>query len=217
MNELIHWEITERIIEYPFLFRHLNPLDNSNIVDVGAVESELSIKLATLGHKVTALDNRKYPHSHENLISLSVDLVKYINFPKNFYDWGVCISTLEHIGIGFNQYGDPPYSNKDEIDVLIMNKIYDMLKDAGKLILTIPFGKSNYTQHFHKFKIYDLNDVNRLLSKFKILVAEYWYLDKWDGLKPIDYYQVSPEELTEKSDLSFYPTKGVACFYLEKI
>src|ERR1035441_5680742 len=53
---------SERIIEYPMLFRHLGKTsENCRILDFGCVEDLLPIHLACLGYRVTGMDFRPYP------------------------------------------------------------------------------------------------------------------------------------------------------------
>lgn len=56
---------SERIVEYPWVFRNLE-LDAGKILDVGCCKSKLSIQLASLGYKVYGIDISNYLYKHPN-------------------------------------------------------------------------------------------------------------------------------------------------------
>jgi len=141
-----------------------------------------------------------------------------LDFPENYFDWIVNISTQEHIGIGFHIYGDPLYEDKKKVDEILFDKYYRALKHGGKMILTIPFGKSGYTTHFHRLKMYGKQDVDEMLKQFRWIESEYWYLEDWDTVHvPHTRVKTTPEEVAQHTDFGFYPTKGTSGFFLEKV
>src|SRR2546428_9643071 len=53
--------VVERVVEIPFVVRHVPPVANTRILDFGCTESPLPIHLASLGYQVTGVDLRPYP------------------------------------------------------------------------------------------------------------------------------------------------------------
>lgn len=126
--------VSERLIEYPFVFKNLQ-LDKGRILDVGCYYSILPIQLASLGFKVYAIDPQPYQLEHPNFVFVKGDIQKN-NFKKNFFDVVTVVSTLEHIGLGY--YLDKEGTSGDKLAIREIGRI---LKKSGKLIMTIPYGK----------------------------------------------------------------------------
>lgn len=127
--------ISERLIEYPFVFKNLR-LDKGRILDVGCYYSILPIQLASLGFEVCAIDPQPYQLEHPNFTFIRGDIQKS-NFKNNFFDAVTVVSTIEHIGLGF-------YLDEEGIsgDKLAIREIGRILKKNGKLIMTVPYGKN---------------------------------------------------------------------------
>ncbi len=157
-------DVTERIVEYPFVLQNLEN-KRGKILDVGCCDSDLSLQLASLGHKVWGIDVRKYENQHPNLIFVQSDISK-TPFPSEFFDTIIAVSTIEHIGLGYGK--TPLYNNGDK---LAMKEIYRILKPSGKLIITLPVGRKKVTP---THRIYDTNSLRKLLKKFKIKNMEYY-------------------------------------------
>jgi SAM-dependent methyltransferase len=108
----------------------------SRVLDVGATESTLSLSLATLGYRVTALDARPYPLSHPNL-DVVIALAEEWHTDDR-YDVAISLSALEHFGIG--HYGE--HITGEDADLAAMEQIRDVTRPGGLLILTAPFGEA---------------------------------------------------------------------------
>ena len=97
--------LNERIIEIPFAIDALSGMVKSGkILDLGCMESVLPLFLAGLGFQVTGFDFRKYPYQAPNFKFVQGDILK-MPFENGSFDAVTCVSTIEHIGIGF--YSDP--------------------------------------------------------------------------------------------------------------
>ncbi|MCL4509976.1 MAG: DUF268 domain-containing protein [Bacteroidetes bacterium] len=125
---------SERIVEYPLLFMHLER-EWKEVLDFGCVENLLPIHLASLGYKTTGLDYRSYPFTHPNFKFVQADILSW-EPPREQYDSVISLSTIEHVGLG--GYEDPIATDGDKIAI---SKLFDALKTGGKLIVTVPFGK----------------------------------------------------------------------------
>jgi SAM-dependent methyltransferase len=131
-------EVNERIVELPYVLRALSGLETgASILDVGATESTLSLSLASLGYRVTAVDPRPYPFEHPNL-QVVVGPVEDWKTDDQF-DAVVCLSTIEHIGRG--AYGEAPADENADREVL--ERIRELMKPGGLLVLTVPFGRAS--------------------------------------------------------------------------
>ena len=147
-------QINERILEIPFVLSKVNGL----ILDIGANESPISLMLASLGHKVTALDLRKSSFEHPNLINIRADITKWQK--ENYFDTAICLSTIEHIGL--EVYGG---QRMDKGDQMAIDNIFASLKSGGKLLLTVPASAKYFNTP--SWRSYDFLSLQKLLKKLK--------------------------------------------------
>ena len=151
--------LNERIIEIPFTISALSKIPKgSKVLDLGCMESVLPLFVAGLGYKVTGFDFRQYPYKvpHFNFVQGSIlDL----HFENNYFDAVTCISTIEHVGIGF--YKDPKAESSP--DIVGMKEIRRVLKPGGLLVLTVPFGKFLIN---NQQRIYDKKSLDKLIEGF---------------------------------------------------
>jgi SAM-dependent methyltransferase len=193
--------ITERIVEIPAVYLWLGRFARAGdrILEIGHVNSSLSLELAALGYNVTAIDIRSYEFEHLNLKSIRGDFLKH-NFAGQF-DFVISVSTIEHLGYN-KRYGGQEEGGCD-LDALALEKISGLLKPAGKFILTVPYAENERTDTW--FKTYTRRAIEGLLFKnFRVEERKYFYrTDNW----------WLPAE--EKDDPA-YPYDGVAMFLLSK-
>ncbi len=151
--------IGERIVEIPFLYKNLDFHKINKILDLGCVGSKISLQLASLGYKVVGIDYRPFIFKHKNLEFIQGNFFN-IDLPAESFDCVICISTIEHIGL-------PAYNIKrfEQGDKKTIEKIYNLLKKGGKLILTVPFGQA-IVNHFAR--TYDQKSLKQLIQRFKI-------------------------------------------------
>lgn len=153
--------ITERIVEYPVFFSHIEPKPSRKVkvLDIGCYYSNFPIQLASMGYSVVGVDLQDYELTHPNFRFLKGDINR-LKIKGNFFDIVTSISTIEHIGLGV--YGD----EKDEgADAKAINKIHKLLKKGGTLMISVPFGVKNETS---SYRVYDFGSIIKLLSLFQI-------------------------------------------------
>jgi SAM-dependent methyltransferase len=188
---------TERIIEYPLVFQYLDKNCRS-ILDFGCVEDLLPIHLASLGYNVTGLDFRPYPFTHPNFKFVQADILSW-DPPREEYDCAISVSTIEHVGLG--GYGDPAKNDGDKIAVA---KLLAALKPGGKLIVSVPFGKSTIQRNM---RIYNHNMLCELIPNIEVERCFFkpnrcgggvgWTETtsrEMDNLEYEDYYKIAPAQ-----------------------
>ncbi len=152
-------KIGERIVEIPFLYKNLDFNKVNRILDLGCVGSKISLQLASLGYNVVGIDYRPYLFKHRNLEFIQGNFFN-IDLPFESFDCAICISVVEHIGLP--AYNIKPFEDGDKKAI---EKIYNLLKKGGKLILTVPFGKAIVNQFERN---YNEKSLNQLIKKFKV-------------------------------------------------
>ena len=165
---------SERLVENPFLFRNIIP-PPAKVLDVGCWESINSISLAMLGYDVTGIDMMPYGYKHKNFTFIQDDFLKH-DFGNERFDVVVDISAIEHFGL-------LSYATKERNDnahIEAMNKIKRLLKPQGQLIFTAPYGVHNEVPNFER--IFDDNDLNKLLSGFSIKEEKTFLVNRKEGV-----------------------------------
>lgn len=190
-------EVSERIVENPFVFMNLGLKKHSKILEVGCCRSTVALELANLGYKVTGVDLKKYKYIHPNLTFKQGDL-RYLNLPKNYFDAVTAISTIEHTGMGAYKEKKSKQGDFEMVDI-----IHNLLKSGGKLIITLPFGKAEVNKHE---RIYDSKRIKKLLRKFKIIKEEYY-----KGLGRKYWRPVNKKGLKNISSIKEGFTQGIVC------
>jgi SAM-dependent methyltransferase len=161
---LVRWRhsVNERMVEVPFVLRSLEESDE-RILDVGCSQSILPLELAHLGFRVWGIDQRSYPVRHPNFAFVRCDVCQ-LSFPASFFDTVICLSTLEHVGLGF--YGD---TRHERGDLAAIRELSRVLKPGGKLILTTPYGRRGEGWQ----RVYDSAGIAELLAGLRIEKARY--------------------------------------------
>jgi Caenorhabditis protein of unknown function, DUF268 len=153
--------INERIAEVPYVTRALAPLQpGATVLDVGAAESTLAFSLATLGYRVTAIDLHPYPLEHPNLRAVQAPLQDWKT--TEVFDAVICLSTIEHIGLG--AYGEDD-AEENGADLEAMRRIRELTAAGSLLVLTAPFGRKGRTDIQ---RTYDRRSLERLLEGWNV-------------------------------------------------
>jgi 2-polyprenyl-3-methyl-5-hydroxy-6-metoxy-1,4-benzoquinol methylase len=149
--------VNERIVELPLAHAVCAGMPGSRVLDVGSCESILALELASLGHEVVALDPRRYPFSHTGLTTVQATVDAWRG-PEVPFDIITCISAIEHFGIG--SYG---LAQEVEADHRAMARFSEWLKPDGRLVLSVPYGRSNRTE---LQRVYDDASLGALTAPF---------------------------------------------------
>ena len=196
--------VSEQIIEHPLVFRHLRPADR-DILDFGGAESLLALQLSALGYRVSVLDQRRYPFSHQNLSVFCGDLFDPALSLHKLFDVVVSISTIEHLGLG--RYGDMVVDSADKRGVEVLWKL---LKPHGRLFATVPAGKPAVQRGYRVY------DEQRIREVFPHATAISWFMKEsrdatWQQVKA-----GSIGELVYEEPHSQMPVQAVACVVCDK-
>ena len=164
-------DVNERIVEVPYALAAVSRLPvGASVLDVGAVESTLSLSMASLGYHVTAVDLRPYPFKHPRLTAVTVPLEEWEG-PDQPFDAILVISTIEHLGLG--AYGEP--QGPEDLDVRMMRKIRSFAREGTLLVLTTPFGEFKIEE---SQRVYDKARLDDLL--------EGWTIEDWTVMEQLD-------------------------------
>jgi hypothetical protein len=129
--------VSERILEVPYVISSVmqDTPEGGRVLDFGASESTVSLSLASLGYRVTALDSRGYPLKHPNL-TVVASLVENWEGPTEPFDRIIAISAIEHVGIG--HYDE---DESERVDDRRLIELFHRWLAPGKLLtVTVPYG-----------------------------------------------------------------------------
>lgn len=157
--------VNSRIVEEPFVFQNLNLEKGAKTLDLGCCYSKVSLQLASLGYKTAGVDLNDYKYLHPNLQFVRGNFLEK-QFPNNYFDCVVAISTVEHIGL--DCYGGSLIEGGDQKTI---KKIHKILKLGGIFIITVPFGRREIMK---TQRVYDTQSLSNLLREFKIEKEEYY-------------------------------------------
>ncbi len=202
--------ISERVVEYPFIFRQLTLPKGSRILEVGCCYSLLSVQLASLGFEVYGIDLEHYSYSHANLRTVVGD-IRESGFPREYFDAVVAVSTIEHVGL--------PYSfRKSRVlrtpldkqgDFRAVEEIHRILRPSGSFILTVPFDRDFVETQTHR--IYDQHRIANLTRRFRLDAFEVFL--KIDS----DFVQKAPQEVQSLSKNVSGEVRAVALIKAVKV
>jgi SAM-dependent methyltransferase len=167
--------IPDRAVEYSFVLQNLECPPKGKILDVGCLSSVLPFILISLGYDTYGIDIRKCPLQYPNFKFFSRD-IRYTEFPNEYFDRIIAVSTLEHVGLS-GRYG----SDEDPSgDIKAINEMTRILKPDGRILITVPYGKAY--KRTPDYRIYDYSRLKELLGNLRIEKVEYYkYASDSDG------------------------------------
>ena len=174
-----------RIIEYSFIIQKLAQAPRGKVLDVGCTArlNHLPATLTSLSWQVWGIDLRTFKFKHPNFHFVSGDIWN-TDFPDNFFDAVIAVSTLEHIGLS-GRYG---ITKEDaEGDVRALREIARILRPDGILLCTVPYGKEARVIKYLQ-RIYNKSSLERLFRNWTWKDEVYYCRDD-DG-----YWVSMPEE-----------------------
>jgi Caenorhabditis protein of unknown function, DUF268 len=180
-------DVNERIVEVPWAFSALARLDGgARILEIGSAESTFALSVASLGHRVTALDLHPLPYSHPNLESIVARFEDW-EAPSEPFDAVFLISTIEHFGLG--AYGEHAAGN--DADRKTIERVGTLLGAEGFLVLTTPYGSPQLND---LERVYDEAGLSALLDGWMVLERSIVAQVDSDRWVPLDDGEVVPGE-----------------------
>lgn len=174
----VDWVYDEVDMDLNLFAEEFRAYPNSKILVVGAHDEPSANLLAQAGHRVIGVDLREYdkklpPCNYEFIRGDFNDLSpSFYREHAGTFDAFVCLSTLEHFGMG--AYKESGRSHR-YYDVIAMRKAWELLKtgepgkEHGKAYLTVPFG-SKFMEVWPHWRVYDLDSArDRLVQDFTIV------------------------------------------------
>lgn len=159
----------DREVEWSFMASRIPP-GPGEALDFGCGSGNLSIHAVQRGYHVLALDlqEQHFSWSHPNLENACGDLLK-LEFANGGFDLILNCSTVEHVGLT-GRYGVAIKETNG--DLVAMQKLRQLLKPSGKMLLTIPCGQDAVIVPWHR--IYGSDRLQKLLDGYTIEEQIYW-------------------------------------------
>ncbi len=157
--------LDERVIEYPWLFSRLKK-ESGRLLDAGSVlnfdallrRPELSEKrvfISTLAPEPECAWWRNISYVYEDL--------RESCFRDGYFDWIVCLSTIEHVGMDTSVYAQESAPRGPESAMAFLAELHRMLKPGGTLYLSFPFGKK---ADLGWMQVFDAAAVDKMIQQF---------------------------------------------------
>lgn len=137
--------LDERIIEYPWLFSRL-PADPGTLLDAGSVlNHEYILEQPSLVAKQLTIVTMAPEHDcfWRRRISYVYDDLRSMCFRDAYFDWVVCLSTLEHVGLDNSRFygADTPVASEPDSYLSAVREFSRLLRPGGTLYLSVPYGE----------------------------------------------------------------------------
>ena len=162
------FRLDERIIEYPWLFSRL-PMGAGRLLDAGStLNFEFLLEQPGLRQKKVDICTLA-PESRclwRKGVSYIYDDLRRLPYRDDLFDWIVCLSTIEHVGMDNSLYaGDGQKNDASRPDdyLMALAELKRVLKPGGTIYLTAPFGK---TVNHRWFQVFDHEMVKSLIRNF---------------------------------------------------
>jgi SAM-dependent methyltransferase len=175
--------LDERCVEYPWAMAHLSN-EPGTLLDAGSTLNHAYIlgNAGLLKKDIYILTLAPEDNCFwGNGISYLFCDLRSIPIRDDFYDWCICLSTLEHIGCDNTVYGSSASHCADsgqEVS-LAMQELHRVLKPGGTLLLSVPFG---VPRHFGTFQQLDRKSLSSAVSIFQATkITETFYRYTADG------------------------------------
>jgi SAM-dependent methyltransferase len=159
----------ERNVEWSFLSAEM-PSGPGDAIEFGCEQAYMSLLAAQRGFRVVAndLQPQAFTWKHSGVEFLLGDLLK-LPLPANHFDLAINCSSVEHVGM-VGRYGIDAEQDNGDIDV--MNRLAQILKPGGVLLMTAPCGKDAVLRPW--CRVYGQQRLPRLFAAFAVAKQEFW-------------------------------------------
>lgn len=214
--------LDERVVEYPWVLSRIPSIDNLSVLDAGSVFNfEQIIKHPNLSGKhltIVNLNPEKNCFWKKGISYLFAD-IRDLPFKDNSFDIITCISTLEHIGMD-----NKIYTGKNDVSAVgdfapALIELWRVLKNDGRLLITVPFGKYRDFGFFQQFDFAHIKKISKILSP-KTQNIDYfkYYSNGWQKAdaaecRDAEYFDVRSGQIAPDAAAA---ARAVACLQLIK-
>lgn len=192
--------VTERAVEIPFVLRSLSLPAGSRVLDVGSRWSPLPLHLSALGLKTVAVDLARVDLRGAGLDVVRADM-RRSPFRGSAFDAVIVVSTLEHVGLAVYD----ARSNQED-DFRLMEELRKVVRPAGLLLLTVPYGRAGQGPGQRS---YDQSRLARVTEGWAIVEASYY-------VKEEQAWRAAPESRASNVE-SAIETHAVALLVLRRV
>jgi SAM-dependent methyltransferase len=192
----------ERNVEWSFLSAEM-PNGPGEAIEFGCENGYMSLLAAQRGFNTVAndLQEQAFLWKHPKVQFSHGDFLE-LDLPRNYFDLAINCSSVEHVGVA-GRYGIESGSNEGDLDV--MNRIAEILKPNGLLLMTAPCGRDTTLSPW--CRVYGNERLPRLFGAFRVVKQEFWSKSKANQWEPC----------TRETALAFeprnHPTNPHACAY----
>jgi SAM-dependent methyltransferase len=217
--------LDERIVEYPWLFSRL-PHGAGRLLDAGSVLNFVSLLrhplIAEKELTIMTLAPEKDCFWRRGVSYLYGDL-RSIPFRDEHFDYIVCISTLEHIGLDNTLLYAADARKKEnapESHLIALKEMHRVLRPGGSLFLSIPFGRCEVRSWI---QIFDSSAIDHILSTFaprsacelyfRYHLEQGWHLSSREAVSDARYFDFRTDTRSPGHPVA---AEAVACLELQK-
>ncbi len=206
--------LDERIIEYPWVIVRLQGGGNIKVLDAGgSMNYDFVMALPCLSQMVFSCltlmpENKTY---NSKFLEVIGDL-RHSEFPNEYFDLVVCLSTLEHIGMDTTMYGQTVVATNIQDYKKALLEIRRVVRPRGAILITIPYGKYHNHGWLQQFSHEMVENIIALIAPNSH--SEYYYRYTSDG------WQIATAEAcdsAEHSDVHNYANKKMKCAAAEAV
>lgn len=172
--------IDERVVEYPWALSQLD-CNPGLLMDAGStLNYPYLLDLPQLHLKTVVIMTLapEWMEKRANVSYLYGDL-RDIILRDSLFQWIVCISTLEHVGLDNTMLytSDPSYKETRAQDYgNVMREFRRVLAPGGRLLLTVPFGRAHNLGWMQQFDVTGLEDIANAFGSLPQQTAFYQYM-----------------------------------------
>ncbi|MEW6323944.1 MAG: DUF268 domain-containing protein [Nitrospirota bacterium] len=162
----------DRDLEWSWMAARI-PQGSGRALDFGCGQSSfLGLTAAHRGYRVTAVDLTpvRWSYRHRQLEFMQGD-VAHLGLAPNSFDLILNCSTIEHVGLA-GRYGS---ADRPDGDIEAMTALHSLLKEEGRMVMTIPVGLDAVFAPFHR--VYGKERLALLLSRWSVEWKEFWIKD----------------------------------------
>jgi SAM-dependent methyltransferase len=172
-------------------------------IEFGCEQGYMSLLAAQKGFHVLAndLQQQSFTWQHPNVEFRQGDFLK-LELPRNRFDLAINCSSVEHVGVA-GRYGIS--ANQDEGDIEVMQRLADVLKPGGLLLMTAPCGRDAVMAPW--CRVYGSHRLPRLFAPFQVVKETYWVKDSQNR------WAFAPREAALDFQPRNDPNDGHGCSY----